>query len=214
MKKGRKKILPGAALTALIAAVIVYCILINMEKNALSDYEKGTVLVTRKEIDNGVLITPENLGDYFVAKEIEKLLIPQRAILREEDLYQRMIICPLDQGVVVTESMTESRKEIEGELKEPVIAGFMAEDLYQVVSGILRGGDRIHIYTVEKESGEVMLLWENIYVQEVFNSSGTAIMPQDHSMAAQRINILMEKADVEEFYLKLSQGSLRIVKVV
>lgn len=214
MKKGRKKILPGAALTALIAAVIVYCILINMEKTALSDYEKGTVLVTRKEIDNGVLITPENLGDYFVAKEIEKLLIPQRAILREEDLYQRMIICPLDQGVVVTESMTESRKEIEGELKEPVIAGFMAEDLYQVVSGILRGGDRIHIYTVEKESGEVMLLWENIYVQEVFNSSGTAIMPQDHSMAAQRINILMEKADVEEFYLKLSQGSLRIVKVV
>lgn len=214
MKKGKRRILPGAALTALAAAVIVYCILISIEKNALAQYEKDVVWVARKEIMDGVLITQDNIEEYFVSKEMEKDLIPEKAIRKEEELFQRMIANPLDQGVVVTEGMTESPREIEKGMEEPVIAGFMADDLYQVVSGVLRGGDRIHIFTAEKDDGRVDLLWENIYVQEVFNSAGTVIPSQDHSMAAQRINILMEKRDIGEFYAKLLQGSLRIVKVV
>lgn len=214
MKKGKKRILPGAAFTALIAAVIVYCILINMEMNAMSAYEKGTVLVTKKEIVKGVLITPDNVEEYFVTKEMEKALIPPKAFVSAEQLYRRMLVSPLDQGVVVTEAMTESRKKIEEDMSEPVVAGFMAEDLYQVVSGILRGGDRIHIYTANKDTGEVLLLWENVYIQEVFSNAGMAIPAQDRSTAAQRINILMEKKDIEEFYARLSAGSLRVVKAL
>ena len=47
--------------------------------------------------------------------------------------------------------MLESEEQITGEMEEAVIAGFRAEDLYQAVGGVLRAGDRIHIYCIDKE---------------------------------------------------------------
>ena len=64
-------------------------------------------------------------------------------------------------------------------LDRPVIAGCRAEDLYQLVSGTLRGGDRIHIYTVDEELGETYLVWEDVMVYQAFDNAGNLIPPQD-----------------------------------
>ena len=96
-------------------------------------------------------------------------------------------------------------------VSEPVVAGLRAEDLYQVVGGVLRAGDRIHIYRVDEE-GKAVLAWENVYVQGVFDQSGTAISNEDRNTAAQRINVYLDKKVVEEFYSQLNAGALRIVK--
>ena len=95
-----------------------------------------------------------------------------------------------------------------------VTAGFRAEDLYQVVGGVLRAGDRIHIYCVEQEEEEQngKLLWENVFVQQVFDRNGAAIGGDDGTTPAQRVNIYMEKERVADFYAALAQGSLRVVK--
>ena len=80
---------------------------------------------------------------------------------------------------------------------------------------MLRAGDRIHIYCVnqEKEAEAGKILWENVYVQEVFDQTGTTIEGNDNTTPAQRINIYLDKAHVAEFYTELAQGSLRAVKV-
>ena len=63
MKKRKKNILPGAALAALISAIIVYCIMLNVEKNALSVYEKGPILVTSKDVPRGLVLTEDNVNE-------------------------------------------------------------------------------------------------------------------------------------------------------
>lgn len=214
MKKRVKHILPGVAFIALIAAIAVYCILLNMEINILNDYEKGTVLITKKKIMSGVILDADNVGEYFTEAEIDKRMIPKTALVNPEKLFQRIVVSPLDQGVIVTEAMVEALAEIRNEMSDPVLAGFRADDLYQVVSGVLRSGDRIHIYVVDKETGTAALMWENIFVQEVFNSAGVFISPEDRTTAAQRVNILMEGNEVEQFYTRMEQGSLRVVKAL
>ena len=111
-------------------------------------------------------------------------------------------------------SGTGDGTEITEQMREPVIAGFRAEDLYQVVGGVLRAGDRIHIYCVEQEEEEQngKLLWENVFVQQVFDRNGAAIGGDDGTTPAQRVNIYMEKERVADFYAALAQGSLRVVK--
>ena len=99
-------------------------------------------------------------------------------------------------------------------MKEPVAAGFKADDLYQVVTGTLRSGDYIHIYTVDPATGDVYLTWDNIFIKEVFDSAGVLITAEDKTSAAQRVNILMEKENIEQFYSELAKGSLRVVKVI
>ena len=67
MKKDKKErsILPGVIIVSLLVAVIVYAVMLNAEKTALSDYEKGPVYVTTKPVPKGTLIT----ADYITQKE-------------------------------------------------------------------------------------------------------------------------------------------------
>ena len=194
--RAKRNVLPGAAFAALIAAIIVYCVMLNVEKNALADYEKGSILTTKCQVPEGTVFTEENVSEYVQSVEINVSLIPEQAVVQKEELYHRIAAVDLDSGCFLTESLVTDISEIEMQMQEPVVAGFKADDLFQVVSGILRSGDRIHI------------------VQEVFDSSGSNIAAGNKTQAAYRVNILMEKDDVEQFYSELARGSLRVVKAI
>ena len=57
-----------------------------------------------------------------------------------------------------------------------------------------------------------MLIWENVYIREVFDQSGNRIESGNSTAAAQRINVYMDKNDVDAFYSELASGTLRVVK--
>ena len=214
MKPDKKNILPGAALAALIAAILVYCIMLNVEKNVLREYEKGIVLIAAKEMERGIVLTEHNVDTYLMEKEVDKGIIPEKALTDKKLVYQQIICQKVDKGAVLTAAMVTNGKQLEDEMYEPVVAGFKAEDLYQVVSGVLRSGDKIHIYTVDRDTGITYLVWDDIWVKEVFDNSGTIVSGDDRITAVQRVNILMEKEDVEQFYSELEAGSLRVVKAL
>ena len=54
-KKEKRSILPGVIIVSLLVAAVVYAVLLNAEKTALSDYEKGSVYVTTKPVPKGTL---------------------------------------------------------------------------------------------------------------------------------------------------------------
>lgn len=209
--KGRS-ILPGAVLAALAASVIIYVVMLNVEKNALSDYEKGPVLTAVKEIPEGQVITAENAGEYVRAVEMDRKLISETAPASAEELAGLLALHGIAPGTILYREMFQPLDEITGAMEQPVIASFKAEDLYQVTGGILRTGDRIHIYTVAPENHDTQLVWQDVFVQQVFDSSGSAIMESDSTTAASRVNILIEKESVEAFYTSLASGSLRVVR--
>ena len=73
--------------------------------------------------------------------------------------------------------------------------------------------DQMHIdensITEDKRIGRV---WENLWVQSVFDQSGKEIRNPDQTGAAQRINVYLNKAEVSAFYTELASGTLRVVK--
>lgn len=214
MKKGKKKLLPAAAFAALAAAAAIYLILLNIEKNILSDYEKTAVIRAKEEIRAGVVINEKNVGECFELVQLDKALVPEKVVTEAKELIGKLAVSKTDAGSLITEAMFSDMTELTGTMREPVVAGFKADDLYQVAGGILRRGDRIHIYTVDVENGLTYLIWEDVYVSDVFDSSGSSILPDDRKAAAQRVNILLEKDSVEQFYSELAAGSLRVVKAV
>lgn len=157
------------------------------------------------------MITAENYMDYFIIKEMDKKLISDTALTTLQQVQDMAAIYDVEQGTHLTEGMFEELRNIWSGMEEPVIAGFRAEDIYQVAGGTLRAGDRIHIYIVKDETAR--LAWENIYVQQVFDASGGSISNTDQTMAAQRINIYLDKSDIAAFYSEMADGSLRVVKL-
>lgn len=203
----------GGMAAALIAAVAVFSVMLQLEKSALTKYEKGTVYVAAAEIPKGQLITAENMSLYFREKSLDKSCIPESALCSPEQVTGLAAVFDIEQGVLLAEGMFETLDDVLRGMKEPVVAGFKAEDLYQVAGGVLRAGDRIHIYSVSEE-GEAELAWDNIYVQEVFDQTGIRIVNGDMVTAAQRINIYLDKKDVEAFYSELASGTLRVVRAM
>lgn len=212
--KEKRNLFPGAVAAAFVAAIMVYLILLNVEKNALSNYEKGSVLAAQKDIIHGVVFTQENIPLYFEEVQIDQRLIPSAAVTDKEQLIGMLAGINIDKGSILTSSMLNMQNEEIAAMKHPVIAGFKADDLFQVVSGTLRTGDKINIYTVEEDFKTAYLVWENILVQQVFDTAGVTILAQDQNTAAARINILLEQDSVEQFYSELARGSLRVVKAL
>ena len=217
MKKVREKKLSlsnlktGASLAALVAAVATFVILMQVEKSVLTQYEKGIVYTASKAIAKGQMITEENYMQYMTQREMDKNMIPDTALTEPAQVRGMAAAYDVEEGVLLTGGMFEELDEILAGMEEPVIAGVKAEDIYQVAGGMLRAGDRIHIYTVR--DGKAVLAWEEVYVQQVFDASGKGISNTDSSTVAQRMNVYQDKRDNEAFYTELAGGSLRAVKV-
>lgn len=207
----KKNILPGAIAAGLLVSVIVYAVMLNAEKNALREYEKGTVLTAVSVIPSGTLITAENCPQYFAVQQIDARIIPATAVKEGTELENLIPSYDIEPGTIVTAGMFEALDTVTADMEEPCIVGFKADDLYQVVGGILRTGDRIHIYSVGEDNGARMIR-ENVYIQGVFDQNGNLIGNDDTLTAAQRVNIYLDKQDVEAFYSDLATGTLRAVK--
>lgn len=205
------KVKTGAGMAALVAAVAMFVILVQMEKSIMAQYEKGVVYVADIMIPKGQMITAENFPEYFTEKEMDINLIPETALADPARIKGLAAVFDVEPGVILTEGMFEEWDLILAGMEEPVIAGLKADDIYQVAGGILRAGDRIHIYSVKE--GEAVLAWEAVYIQQVFDASGAGIPNTDKSTAAQRINVYLDKHDITDFYTGLADGSLRIVKI-
>ena len=213
-KKSTKavKLLAGASLAAFLAAAAVFAALLWVEKNELENYEKKEVYVAVREVPEGQLITEKNAGEFFEKTLLDVNLVPETAITEEAIRTDQVVCAKIEKGVFPTLGMFQTVEKITAGMREPVVAGFRAEDLCQVVGGVLRAGDRIHVYADEEGQG-TFLIWENVYVQQVFDAGGAVIESGDETTAAQRINVFLDKEDVEAFYTRLDQGSLRVVKI-
>lgn len=209
----RKKRLPGIILAAFTAALISYVALLNVEKNALSAYEKAECWILSETLEKGTEITTDNAARLFQRAQVDVRHIPQGAVTDPEMLAGSQAAVTITQGSIVTDTMFTRLGSYRAALEKPVIAGCKADDLYQLVSGTLRSGDRIHIYTVDEEMGDAYLIWDNVMVYQTFDSGGNLIPPQDTVSAAARINVLLEEGNAELFYSELYKGSLRVVKL-
>lgn len=207
------KLWMGSIIAALLGAIAVYLVMLQIEKNTLSQFEKVSVFVATGEIAKGQVINGENWQNYMCLKEIDKSCVPSTAVQGLADVQTMCALYNIEEGTLLTRGMFESIQDVLSEMKEPVIASIKADDLYHLVGGILRPGDRIHIYQVN-EAGEVMRGWENVFVQQVFDQSGLAISCEDTVTAAQRINVYLDKECMETFYGLLATGSFRAVKAL
>lgn len=209
----RRRGLPSIILAAFAAAAVTYIVLLNVEKNALSAYQKADCWMLTQTLERGTEITVDNVNTLFCQAQVDVRHIPQDAVTSPEALLGSQASITIPQGSMATLAMFTQSGRYRAALEKPVIAGCRAEDLYQLVSGTLRSGDRIHIYTVDEELGETYLIWDNVMVYQVFDSAGNLIPPQDTLSAAARINVLLEEGNAELFYSELYRGSLRVVKL-
>lgn len=212
-KSDKRSIWPGVILIAFVAAMGTFFLLLNIEKNALSAYEKAYVWVAKKELAEGLEITEVMWEECFEQIEIDKSKVPEQQVQNSQEIVGARTKISISKGSVITRTMFSNEWIYTEGLSRPVVAGCKGEDLFQLVSGVLRKGDFVNLYTVNEELEETYLLWENVMVYQAFDNAGNCITSEDATTPAARVNLLLEEGYVEQFYNELNQGSLRMVKI-
>ena len=207
-----RRVQTGAVFAAFIAAIAVFVFMLNMERSILAGFEKRLVYVVTEDIAQGQRISQDMAMTLFQQVEVDAGCIPEDVLEHPEEIVNRVSLLPLRKGTVLSQGMFWDIEEALTNMYQPVVVGVKAEDLYQVAGGIIRSGDRIHIYVEDEETGEILLRWEDLMVAQSFDASGNEIQLTDH-VSASRLNLYLEKADVEEFYRGLTANKLRAVKV-
>ena len=212
-EKEKRNIMPGVILVAFLASIATFFLLLNMEKNALEAYKKVMVWTTKCELAKGLELNNNSIQECFEQVEIDKDRVPGKVIETPETLVGKRTMFVIAQGTILTETMFSDEENYREGMHNPIIAGCKGDDLFQLVSGVLRKGDWVNIYMVNEELGETYMLWENIMVYQAFDASGNVIPSEDTVTPAARVNLLLEEGYTEQFYKELSTGSLRLVKV-
>ncbi len=204
-----KKIRFGIFVAALITAAGVFAVMTYLQRQALSDFEKREVYVAASDIPRGVILDETNYSEYMIQKSVDAQCVPDSVIL---DIRTAAGLSPaydISKGTLLTDSMFISPETALSEMKDPVIAGFKTDDLSKAVSGILRAGDRIDIYSEDPETGRGILLCENVYVESSYDGSGNTV---SYEKPAVMFNIYLESSDTAGFYEGLMSGRLYVVR--
>lgn len=210
-QSSKRKVQTGLIITAFAAAAIIYAAMIIVEKKTLAAEGKTEVFSVVKEIPEETVINAENWDEYIEIKDMYVSAIPADRVMSKQDAEGMVTRINIPEGTILTSDMLR-KPEIGNEgMNEPVLLGFKADDIYQVIGGKLRTGDLVHIYIVDEE-GNTILRWSNVTIEEAFDSSGNTLGKNDEGKAL-RFNIFMEKSDAPEFYNLLDSEKIRIVRV-
>ena len=221
-RKRAKSGAAGALLAGVIIGIIVFAVMLYMEKAVLNEEEKVAVYVAQSDVPNGTKIDEGNAGSYFEIKDIPKSLVPSNAIFDTAEFAGMYTEIDISKGQTLTESMFVNQDEVLAAFDNPVVAGFSTAQLYRSVNGTLRTGDFVDIYYVEdidlpggEKSSVSVLVWENVFLDGPYTSDGHLVSNDGKETSlAQAFNIFLEKDQVEAFYGGLSDGNLVLVRDV
>ena len=204
-----KKVKFGIFVAALITAAGVFAVMTYLQRQALSDFEKREVYVAASDIPRGITLNETNISEYMILKSVDAGCVPDGGGLDAGKVNGLSPAYDISKGTLLTDSMFISSENVLSEMKDPVMAGFKTDDLSKAVSGILRAGDRIDIYSADPETGRGILLCENVYVESGFDGSGNIVSDE---RPAVMFNIYLERGDTADFYEGLVSGRLYVVR--
>ena len=211
MKK-LKRFLPSTL--ALIMAIVVFFGLILIQKKMVNPNGTERVYLVNQDIDEHTILDKENIKTYFKIEDIDISNIPDGAVKEgdEERIYGTLTKEKMYKNETLTTNKTVDKECIVAlkEIQNPREISIKGADIAEVVGGILKSGDIIDIDVVDKKSGEVIKVKNQVYVDSVSTTDGK---PVSSDNTAVTINII-DESEQELVKEKLSKGDLKVSKVI
>lgn len=200
-------------LGCLIIAAALFAVLLNVESNVLSDYEKKMVVICKEQVPMGTRITEVNAEKYFETYEVDVHLVNEDAVIDKNELIGCVSARTMDEKELVRTDDFTKEHSIYSKYKNPVETSFKAEDPGDVVSGSIRSGDFVDIAVVDKDTLAYTLSLENVFVLNAYTSTGETVTRDSVNTAATMFTIVEEKTALDEFYSALEKGNVIVSKV-
>lgn len=205
------KVLVIPALFAGIVSVVIY---MAMENKAAEAQFKTSVLVMKEAVAQNTLITAEQVDEYFEVKSVELTAVPNTAYKALKDLPKN--------GFYVENAMSKSQMVLRDDIAKTdevmdkyqngyEVTSFAATSFDQGVNGSLRRGDVVNVYALDPTTELLTLMAENVYISDVYDSSGNKISAPEE--IATSFTVYVTKEEVESINLAIVYGGVQMYLV-
>ncbi|MEF9839807.1 MAG: hypothetical protein RR791_02490 [Lachnospiraceae bacterium] len=202
------KILVIPALFAGVVSIVIY---MAMENKAQEAQLKTQVVVMKEGVAVNTLITADQVDDYFEEKSVELTAVPESA-------YKSLSELPKD-GFYVDNAMDKSQMVLKDDIAKTdevmdkyqngyEVTSFAAESFPGGVNGSLRKGDIVNLYALNPATELLTLMAENVYVANVYDSSGNKISEPEE--IATSFTVYVTKDEVEQINLAVVYGGVQM----
>ena len=144
--KLKNKFIISMFLLSLIAAIITFFILLNIEKKYLEREETTWIWVNQNRIEQNQIITRDDLISSFKQMEVPISCSPSNRIIDLNELINQKAKIEIVEGTLLTAPMFYYPNEVVNSIENPVLVGCKANDIAEFANGIIRSGDFIDIY--------------------------------------------------------------------
>ena len=210
-KEKALSIVKTLAIPTIIAAIIVCVIYVVVDSKASADELKTEVLCMVKDVPANTIVTADNVKDYFTVVSVDMAAVPDNAYKQLSDL-------PKD-GFYIENAMSKSQMVFKDDIATVdaildkykdgyEITSFKAPDFTRGVNGCIRKGDIVDVYAVDPTTDMLILLAENVYVYEVYDSSGNKVTSKDE--IATSFTVYVTEAEVENLNLAVCYGGIQM----
>lgn len=210
-KEKALSIVKTLAIPTIIAAIIVCVIYVVVDSKASADELKTEVLCMVKDVPANTIVTADNVKDYFAVVSVDMAAVPDNA-------YKQLSELPKD-GFYIENAMSKSQMVFKDDIATVdaildkykdgyEITSFKAPDFARGVNGCIRKGDIVDVYAVDPTTDMLILLAENVYVYEVYDSSGNKVTSKDE--IATSFTVYVTEAEVENLNLAVCYGGIQM----
>ena len=200
-------------LGSFLVAVALFGVLVGVEKNLLSDYEKVSVVLCKIDVPKGTKITKENVSQYFYDYEVDIALVNDTCIKDKNEVIDTVVEKSLSAHEILRKDDCTKEAEIYNKFSNPVEASITATNPGDIVSGTIRRGDYVDIAVVNKDTLEYDLMLKKVYVVDAFTSTGEKVTENAEGTAATMLTVVEEKDNLAKFYSARETGNVIVTKL-
>ena len=208
-----KKGIAMKLLGSFLVAVALFGVLVGVEKNLLSDYEKVSVVLCKIDVPKGTKITKENVSQYFYDYEVDIALVNDTCIKDKNEVINTVVEKSLSAHEILRKDDCTKEAEIYNKFSNPVEASITATNPGDIVSGTIRRGDYVDIAVVNKDTLEYDLMLKKVYVVDAFTSTGEKVSENAEGTAATMLTVVEEKDNLAKFYSARETGNVIVTKL-
>ena len=208
-----KKGIAMKLLGSFLVAVALFGVLVGVEKNLLSDYEKVYVVLCKIDVPKGTKITKENVSQYFYDYEVDIALVNDTCIKDKNEVIDTVVEKSLSAHEILRKDDCTKEAEIYNKFSNPVEASITATNPGDIVSGTIRRGDYVDIAVVNKDTLEYDLMLKKVYVVDAFTSTGEKVSENAEGTAATMLTVVEEKDNLAKFYSARETGNVIVTKL-
>lgn len=209
----KKKGVAMKLLGSLFVALALFGVLLGVEKNIMSSYEKEAVVLCKADVPKGTKITKENVDQYFYMYEVDVALAKDDCVKNKESLYETVAARNISSQEIVRDGFCIKEAEIYGAYKNPVECSVTAANPGDIVSGTIRRGDRVDVAVVNKDTLAYEVVMKNVYVLDAFTTTGEKLADVNTGTAATMLTIVEDKDNYAKFCSAREIGNVIITKL-